>query len=476
MRATNAVTQVRAKEDNQRSCDMNTALGAFAEGRSNARDWWHRSGHAPNEPAGQLKGFTKEPRIKTFNARVPITPKATDHKAETLVKDDYFAASGLKETHEGNEATPTGLPQIHDSPASSKLPWETVTSSRPTLGSRNGSDGSTNASIPSHTRDDEPNEDIAARIKATANRAAGLIQEGLGADGVLFLDATIGTFGGLISGAQGLSATETETDASHVSEAGDLSGRKHRQNKKPASAVNFSEPPKHSVVLGSAYSGDIEVRVREAIQEAKFSERVLRSLLRRYPDGQVWHFNSDGEASDEDDFVDNECMSTTSAGESASSEQEQNTTPSKKRAAKKLGSRKRDGRVIQEIFPGIRSLIFLGMWDPHEERWFGASIVLSYSATRIFSARSELSYLAAFCDVVLGEIWRLESHDLSRSKSDFISSISHELRSPLHGILGSAECLEDQEQNALSLELIRSINSCGATLLDVVGFHSLQPV
>ena len=71
------------------------------------------------------------------------------------------------------------------------------------------------------------------------------------------------------------------------------------------------------------------------------------------------------------------------------------------------------------------------MWDPHQERWFGASIAVSYSSMRIFSVHSELSYIAAFCDVVLAEIWRLEAQELGRSKNNFVSSISHELRSPL---------------------------------------------
>lgn len=78
--------------------------------------------------------------------------------------------------------------------------------------------------------------------------------------------------------------------------------------------------------------------------------------------------------------------------------------------------------------------MFLVMWDSHQERRFGASIAVSYSSMRIFSARHELSYIAAFCDVVLSEIWRLEAQELGRSKNDFVSSISHELRSPLGAI------------------------------------------
>jgi hypothetical protein len=61
------------------------------------------------------------------------------------------------------------------------------------------------SSVPFHTRDETPEEELSIRIKATAARAAGLIQRGVCADGVLFLDATVGSYGGLISGMQRLS-------------------------------------------------------------------------------------------------------------------------------------------------------------------------------------------------------------------------------------------------------------------------------
>lgn len=461
---------MRAKEDNQRSHDMNTALGAFVEGKSDSRDWWHRNAHSSPDAPGHATAKPNEPRIKTFNNRVPMTPQVTVPKLENSALAEHFASNSSLGTTEAVEITPANIPPGHGSPSDKYPELETVASSRPTLGLRDGSDGSINPGVPSHTMDDTPEEDLLTRMKATAARAAGLIQRGVCADGVLLLDATVGSFGGLINGTQGLSQTETETDGSPVSETGNLTQQENRHEQQPAPTVKLIEPPKHSVVLGSAYSTDADTRVKEAIQQAKFSEKVLRSLLRRYPGGQIWHFNMDGDASDEDGCLSDEGLSSTSAGESAGSGTERHMTPSSKRTTKRTRARKRDGRAIQEIFPGIRSLIFLGMWDPHQERWFGASIVLSYSSTRIFSIRNELSYLAAFCDVVLGEIWRLEAQELGRSKNAFISSISHELRSPLHGILGSAECLEEQEQSALSCELIRSISSCGTTLLDVVSF------
>ena len=51
---------------------------------------------------------------------------------------------------------------------------------------------------------------------------------------------------------------------------------------------------------------------------------------------------------------------------------------------------------------------------------------------------------------------------------DFISSISHELRSPLHGILGSVECLQEEPSDSYVSSLTSQIEICGRTLLDIV--------
>jgi signal transduction histidine kinase len=55
-----------------------------------------------------------------------------------------------------------------------------------------------------------------------------------------------------------------------------------------------------------------------------------------------------------------------------------------------------------------------------------------------------------------------------RSKGIFISNISHELRSPLHGILASAEFLSDTYLSTLQRTFIDSIDTCGRTLLEVI--------
>ena len=55
-----------------------------------------------------------------------------------------------------------------------------------------------------------------------------------------------------------------------------------------------------------------------------------------------------------------------------------------------------------------------------------------------------------------------------RAKTSFISSVSHELRSPLHGILGANNFLADSELTRFQEEMVDSIRSCGHTLLDTL--------
>lgn len=64
------------------------------------------------------------------------------------------------------------------------------------------------------------------------------------------------------------------------------------------------------------------------------------------------------------------------------------------------------------------------------------------------------------------EYSRAQSQESDRKKGDFISSISHELRSPLHGILAATGFLYDQIDPEFARSMLDTIRSCGQTLLD----------
>jgi signal transduction histidine kinase len=49
-----------------------------------------------------------------------------------------------------------------------------------------------------------------------------------------------------------------------------------------------------------------------------------------------------------------------------------------------------------------------------------------------------------------------------------VASISHELRSPLHGILGTLEFVKDTPLDSFQASMFNSLHGCGVTLLDTI--------
>ncbi|KAJ0287283.1 hypothetical protein COL922a_014319, partial [Colletotrichum nupharicola] len=117
---------------------------------------------------------------------------------------------------------------------------------------------------------------------------------------------------------------------------------------------------------------------------------------------------------------------------------------------------------------GARSIIFLPLWDSHNSRWLSGLLVWTNTPKRVFSAEDELAYLRAFGNSVMAEVHRLDVEMAEKAKTDLVTSISHVLRSPLHGILGTADILSDTAMNALQQGMVHTIVSCGRTLLDTI--------
>lgn len=61
-----------------------------------------------------------------------------------------------------------------------------------------------------------------------------------------------------------------------------------------------------------------------------------------------------------------------------------------------------------------------------------------------------------------------ESNAASKAKSDFLATISHELRTPMNGVLGMAGLLEETDLNDEQQELTDTIRKSGETLLDII--------
>ncbi|RPA83118.1 hypothetical protein BJ508DRAFT_78918 [Ascobolus immersus RN42] len=124
-------------------------------------------------------------------------------------------------------------------------------------------------------------------------------------------------------------------------------------------------------------------------------------------------------------------------------------------------------KIIAAFLPGVKCAIIMPLFD-HNRKLLSVCFAWTTLSTKVFIGESEGRFVRGIASSIMNEVTRLNILNADKAKSEFISSISHELRSPLHGILASANFLAegnlDQDQRAF----VGTIISCGTTLLDTV--------
>lgn len=198
-------------------------------------------------------------------------------------------------------------------------------------------------------------------------------------------------------------------------------------------------------------------------------EFFLGRLLRHYPGGKIFNFDENGSlnssgSSDEGDVTRGFTQSTV-----GKSQQPIGATSARVKIARsKSFSRQDDGANILKLFPTARSVAFFPLWDSHRQRWFAGGFAYSEIPSRFFTVQGELSYLAAFASITMAEVHRLKETLVNKTKTDLLGSLSHELRSPLHGVILGAELLQDTDLNLFQRDVLNSIENCGRTLVDTI--------
>ncbi|KEQ76540.1 hypothetical protein M436DRAFT_38603, partial [Aureobasidium namibiae CBS 147.97] len=370
----NHLSMARATAELNRSRNMVQGLGQFVDGKTSIKEWWN--GFSQDEP--------DRPRSR---AGIERNGRATIR----------FANSSSRHL-------------------------------RPTAPSAHTPEPSTEAVVANRLQEDS----ISPDIKSTFQRAAEIVRESVDVDGAIFLDASIGSFAGLVDG------TQTQQD-SVTQSSGDTSFHSIRTTES-----SYANDEKHCIVLGSSLATVSKRRSSHLLPSlpTSVSERFLQRLLTKYPRGRIWSY-------DDEDVYEGLIDS-----------------PSTADFMNRRGERWRERRLLRSLFPGARSLALVGMWDPHRSRWYAGSILWTCNPTRILSTDNELNYMTAFGQSIMSEIARIDVKMADRAKATFISSISHELRTPLHGIMGSSECLQGTPLDAFQSSLINTIETCGKTLLD----------
>jgi signal transduction histidine kinase len=292
---------------------------------------------------------------------------------------------------------------------------------------------------------DEDPRDL--QVKAIFERAANIIRESISVEGVIFLDASVGMFGGLIPSHQrdSNSTSSLDTDESSPDEA---------------------SPERSTKELNCGLLGH-SIAIGEGVEEEKmdplrfvFKEKVLQTLLRRYPMGKIFNFDRD--------FL----------LQSGDSEEDKGSIPGLQDTERHTGRHRpkqrdrqpplNEGETMSAAIPGARSVALVPLWDSHRERWFAGALAWTQAPARFFTAESELTYLRAFGMTIMTEVARIDAMHAEKIKSNLLGSLSHELRSPLHGIAASLELMQDTDLDTLQGDILHAMESCSRTLLDVI--------
>lgn len=299
---------------------------------------------------------------------------------------------------------------------------------------------------------------LRSEIEHNFSRAANVIREAFEVQGVLFLDASIRSYGGLVTNI----SSETEPCSSGPSGSDD--------GRRSPSSPSTTRSPSLCDVLGFSKTHSSSILGDDVPKEFKqCKEWFLQRLLRRHPRGRTWNFESDGTlcdpaANSESDLSPGESLEAPLSALRETAKINDNGQKGSKSSKKLINTAAR----IIKMFPGARSVAMIPLWDAQTGRVYAGGFMWTKTPTRTFSEETELSCLRVFALTVMSDVARLKLQSAEEAKTDILGSISHELRSPLHGLVGAVELLRDTSLNTMQDGILNAIESSGRTLLDTI--------
>jgi hypothetical protein len=427
----------------QRAGDMIKGLGRFVEGKSSTQEEWVSDSD------------TQRQNVYLSNGR--------QDSPEDVRDSPTIRTLSIPSAHQGVE------PQANQSV--STFPSQILASPEPNI--REGSSSKSDPSIATPPSSGQPRERKMSSIEVATQealashgmnhlffRACGLIREAIDLDGVFFVDARqrairANADQSALKSHDKLLASMTDTSPIGRTEWTDVIeiprvGVSSAMKSVGSSTQNGIDTEGRSDLLGSSMVDINQVYPRQI----PLAQPTLRGLLHKYPHGHIFMFDEDGTLAQE--------------GTGADQLYADGITPAT--PARMFSERSTEeawARNLQSVCPGARALIFFPLWDPQRDHWFAGGLAWTTDPKGILKAE-DLNYLAAFGSCIMSEKSRLDALQADRAKADFISSVSHELRSPLHGILAGTEVLQGTSTGPEQDDMIRIVTICGEVLLETV--------
>lgn len=342
-------------------------------------------------------------------------------------------------------------------------------------------------------------------VEGVFGMAANVMREAVEVDGVVFYDAGAKGFGGLVGmeevreppilarGRDGPGGEGEEESSSGGEGGGEQPPGMAAERSAEEEGMTDEEGRAACGVLGFATQRRASVKGdRVPVEQVGvMPESLMKMLLRRHKRGQIWNFEPDGSLLESSSpgvdvpspmfgpmvWTEKSKEASTATGRATLQVPGLDNPPqSPTKAASSIQARRRRdlAAALQRSFPGAKSVAFFPLFDAQKRRWFAAGFVWTKRPTRTFSIEDELSYLRVFGLIAMAEVARLNTVAADKAKTGILGSISHELRSPLHGVVGAVELLRSMGLAEGQEGVVRGIETSGRTLLDTIDHVSVE--
>ncbi|OAL47145.1 hypothetical protein IQ07DRAFT_682628 [Pyrenochaeta sp. DS3sAY3a] len=297
---------------------------------------------------------------------------------------------------------------------------------------------------------------LPSNSKAMFSRAANVLMASSDLDGALIFDASVVAKGQRRASGDSGTGTEPSSEPYNSKESSSDEGSSRGSDGSRMGHQLTSSSSKMCQILGAATSES------STSDHGTLLEIDLARLLREYPDGRIFNFDAEGHSVSSTEETSGQSPSDTNSERSETSQSELDR---KRTRGAKSG---RGSTAIRAMFPNARSVAFIPFWDYERSRWFAGCLCWSNNLSRLLSPSVDLTYFKIFSHSIMRELSRLDAIASDKVKTTFVASISHELRSPLHGILGTLEFFKDTSLDSFQISMLNSLTACGTTLLDTI--------
>lgn len=315
----------------------------------------------------------------------------------------------------------------------------------------------------SNAKNKEKSDSSKGNIRRIFTQASQLLCQQARATGCAFADAGSGLFNGQSEG------VVSPPTSAHANIAVDDNFESTEDEGKRADKVgrDIISSPEYGTNLPQAVFGDrldemadlLSMSVENGDDEKScqgiVKRKGLKKLILRYPFGKCFYL-SKGRAEPDNGFVTDEVVAGGGSGHAIKmsldlEDQSHILLP----------------RELLSYLSGAKWLMFLPLFNYAQGQWFAAGFLWGNDFS-MGDPDDALPYFKTFGSCMMSEVASMEVLNTNIAKSTFIASISHDLRSPLHGMLGSLEFLEDTMTSAYQMSLVGAIETCGKTLLDTI--------